>query len=482
MKTSTRILTAVVVVAAGYTAASWYVGKKAQAVLQQWVVQANERLRSTLGPGADESGARLAISEYKRHVFSSDVVYTLQMQDSRGQRVEYLLSDHLQHGPFPLDALKSGSVAPLMASSRAQLIPSAATQKWFDSLKGQSPVTATTRIGFTGKGSSAWRFMPIDLQDGGDSVKFSGGAIDAVFSNNFRDSVVKGAFGGLQYVSASKRESLDVRGITLTSTATTTDNGAQEVKTNSQAAADTFILQSGEGIPVQLDKVGLSLDSVQRNQHMDLTLQYKLGAIRIGETGFGSVEASLRGRNLDLDALSALAADYDRIQARHGGTPDEALAITPDEAAVLRDRLWTVLDSKPQLAVDPLVWKNDKGESRLTVSVDLARPADPSAAGDTATLLAQMIKQLDLNVMVAKPMFIQTFSQLQGGASQDGRAAMMGAMLFDVYTGRLARAGLVAMDGGNAAIRLRYGNDSVEINGKKMPVVEFVQRLLGAAM
>jgi len=141
-----------------------------------------------------------------------------------------------------------------------------------------------------------------------------------------------------------------------------------------------------------------------------------------------------------------------------------------------------VLDSKPQLAVDPLVWKNDKGESRLTVSVDLARPVDPSAAGDTATLLAQMIKQLDLNVVVAKPMFIQTFSQLQGGASQDGRAAMMGAMLFDVYTGRLARAGLVAMDGGNAAIRLRYGDNNVEINGKKMPVVEFVQRVLSAAM
>lgn len=482
MKTSTRILTAVVVVAAGYTAASWYVGKKAQAVIQQWVVQANERLHNTLSPGADGNGVKLAISEYKRHVFSSDVVYTLQLQNSSGQRVEYLLSDHLQHGPFPLDALKSGSVAPLIASSRAQLIPSAATQKWFDSLKGQSPVTGTTRMGFMGKGSSAWRFMPVDLQDGGDSLKFSGGEVDAVFSNNFRDSVVKGSFGGVQYASANKGESLDVQGITLASTATAAGSGADEVKTSSQAAADKFILQSGEGVPVQLDKAGIGLDSVQRNQHMDLTLQYRLGAIRVGDMGFGSVEASFKGRNLDLEALSALAVDYDRIQARHGDAPDDALALTPDEAAVLRDRLWTVLDSKPELAVDPLVWKNDKGESRLTVSVDLARPGDPSAAGDTVTLLAQMVKQLNLSVVVAKPMFVQTFSQLQGGASQDGRAAMMGAMLFDVYTGRLARAGLVTVDGGNAAARLRYGDDSVEVNGKKMPVAEFVQRLLSAAM
>ena len=48
----------------------------------------------------------------------------------------FKLKDHLQHGPLPVSAVRSGDLTPMLALGNATMVPSAATQKWFDSLKG----------------------------------------------------------------------------------------------------------------------------------------------------------------------------------------------------------------------------------------------------------------------------------------------------------------------------------------------------------
>lgn len=484
MKKSAKLLTAVVVLGAAYTAASWYVGKEAQATIEQLVERANERLAAVTGVNASDSSAKVAISEYKRHVFSSDVVYTLQVKNGQRGDVEYLLSDHLQHGPFPLAALRSGQFAPLMALSSARLIPSTATQKWFDSLQGQSPVVATTYVKFSGEGSSVWDFKPLDVKGEGDSLKFSGGVVNATMANDFRDSVVKGAFEHLQYVSEISGDSLEIHGINLnSSTKAGGESGA--ITSSSQALAEKFVLASGDEVPVQLGKVAISLDSEQRDNRLDGALQYRFGDIRVGAADFGSLTAGFKGRNLDVQALADLVVTYDRISAAHDLGPDDPVEMTEAEAAQLRGKLWAVLDSQPSLSIDPFVWKNDKGESTLALKVDLARPAAAADSDDASLLLPRMIKRLDLNVALAKPMFIQTFSQIQavqGGDGENGNTAALGAMVFDMYANRLARAGLATQKGDMLGAGIRYENDSIDVNGKAMSVPEFVQRVLAAVL
>lgn len=480
MKKGAKLLTAIIVLGAVYTGTSWYVGKEAQATIEQMVQRANDRLTAALGVNVPENGVKVAISEYKRHVFSSDVVYTLQMQDSQGAPVEYLLSDHLQHGPFPLGALQSGHFAPLMALSRAQMIPSVATQKWFDSLQGQSPVVATTRVTFSGEGNSVWQLKPLDVKEGGDSLKFSGGVINATLSNNFQDSVVKGTFEALEYASARSGDSVQIHGIVLGST-TNVAGEPSTVKSSSQAVAEQFTLASADSVPVQLSKVAINLDSQQRNNQLEGALQYSLGGIRLGEADFGSLTAGLKGSNLDVQALTDLVVTYDRIKALHNLGPDDELELTPDEAAQLRNKLWAVLDSQPTVSIDPFIWKNGQGESTLKLAVNLARPAG-SDASEAALLLPQVIKRLELNLAIAKPMFIQTFSQFQGVPGGNGNAAMMGAMVFDMYAARLGRAGLAVQAEDKLSTAIRYENDSVEVNGKAMSVPEFLQRAISAVM
>lgn len=480
MKKGVKLLTAIVVLGAVYTGTSWYVGKEAQATIEQMVQRANDRLTAALGVNVPESGVKVAISEYKRHVFSSDVVYTLQMRDSQGAPVEYLLSDHLQHGPFPLGALQSGYFAPLMALSHAQMIPSAATQKWFDSLQGQSPVVATTRVTFSGEGSSVWQLKPLDVKEGGDSLKFSGGVINATLSNNFQDSVVKGAFEALEYASARSGDSVQIHGIVLGST-TNVAGEPSTVKSSSQAVAEHFTLASADSVPVQLSKVAINLDSQQRNNQLEGALQYSLGSIRLGEADFGSLTAGFKGSNLDVQALTDLVVTYDRIKALHNLGPNDELELTPDEAVQLRNKLWAVLASQPTVSIDPFTWKNSKGESTLKLAVNLARPAGADAS-EAGLLLPQIVKRLELNLAIAKPMFIQTFSQFQGVPGGNGNTAMMGAMVFDMYAARLGRAGLAVQTDDKLSTGIRYENDSVEVNGKAMSVPEFLQRAISAVM
>jgi len=476
MKKSVAAAVAIVVVGAAYTASSWYVGKRAQDTIEQAMVQAGQRLAQTVGTDPAAGGVRLAISEYKRHVFSSDVVYRLEISDGAGKPAEYLLSDHLQHGPFPVGALKSGHLAPMLALSRSRLLPSAATQAWFDSLDGASPVTAVSRVGFSGQATSDWQFKPLNIVQDGDALKFSGGTMQAVLSNDFRDSKVAGQFGSVDYSAAEDGGRLVADGIRLDSTTTWSEGGG---RVHSILSADSVAVSTDGDEALRLGQVGVTVDSDRKGDLADAALRYDFGSVKADKADLGSISVGAKGKGLDVAALSALAVEYNAIQLRQQERDDPRL--TQAEAASLRDKLLALLASNPQISIDPVVWKNDKGQSSARLTVDLARPGDPRAAGTLDALAAQAVKTVDFEADIAKPMFVQAFAQSQGAAGDQGAAAM-GAMVFDHYAARLADAGLFVLDGQKASARLAYRDGEVTANGQAMSVPEFMQRMLSLLM
>src|SRR5690606_9982885 len=139
----------------------------AQTKIQALVEQANEHLSSTMGLGVGSTEAKqkiptLGIDDYQRHIFSSDVLYTLHMQDEKGQPGDISLADPIQHGPFSLSALRDGHFMPVLIYSKAKLIATPATQVWVDSQQGESPLLITTRVGVGGAGHSNWNFLPAE--------------------------------------------------------------------------------------------------------------------------------------------------------------------------------------------------------------------------------------------------------------------------------------------------------------------------------
>ncbi|GAB2902642.1 YdgA family protein [Paralcaligenes sp. KSB-10] len=482
MKKSAKVLGVVLVLGVAYLGASWYVGKRAQAVIEQSVQQANVRLAKMLGPDLGGSGLKVSIGDYSRHVFSSDVTYVLEMKGADGKPIDFKLADHLQHGPFPFDALRSGDFSPMLAFSRARLAPTAASQKWFDSLKGQTPVAAVTKVDFSGAGHSQWTLQPLDYANGGDSVKFSGGKIDMVFSRNFDNSTITGQFDSFGLAQADDHENLQFKNIELKSKTITA--GENDTQVQSSASADNMVFSSDVNEPLQVEKLTVNLESQQKNQLLDGALRYDFGRIVAGKADLGSISAGAKASHFDVATLSALANQYDAIKAKHGNATDEDLTLTDAESALLRQKFLDVLASNPSVSIDPLVWKNDKGQSTIALNVNLVSPADKEAALNAGadTLLPQILKLVTLDISISKPMFIKTMSQLQGGGPAGGQADMLGAMLFDQYLGKLQTTGLVKLDSDKAVSAIRYENNSIDANGKKMSVQEFVQRAMAAVM
>lgn len=481
MKKSTGVVGVVVVVAAAWLGSTWYVGQKAQSTIEGIVARTNERLVGMLGPDVAGGQAALVIDEYDRHFFSSDVSYTLAMKDDQGNPIELKLKDHLQHGPFPLAALRDGHLGPVLAHSRAQLVPSASTQAWFDSQKGEAPMVVETRVGLNGSGQSLWSFAPAEFEEGGDRLSFSGGTLKMEFSNDFQDSNATGQFHSFSLANEETGKNLVVKDVRIESRTQTDDAGIMRVQ--SKATAEAVNVDEQGAQPILVQDVSVHLDSAHSGNLLDGSLRYDFGHVKVGVGDLGSVSLGGKVARVDVQALTALIDAYDAIKLRQGVQNDEDVELTPEDEAALQDRLMTVLAADPSVSVDPILWKNEKGESRLSMQVDLTRP-DASAAGSADILLPQVLKQVRLQLSLAKPMIVQAFAQTQGDANaeQAQQMAEMGAMMFDQYVSRLQQAGLVTVEADTASTTLRYENDAIDVNGQSMPVDEFIQRLISVAM
>jgi uncharacterized protein YdgA (DUF945 family) len=144
--------------------------------LAEVVQQANAQLQSS----APEAGVELSWQNYQRGVFSSHL--QLVVKPVAGKENSWLadgqslvFDEGVDHGPFPLAALKSGQLAPALASIKTTLVNNDASKGLFDIAKGESPFTINTRIAYSGDSRSAIVLKPLDYAKGDEKVAFSGG-------------------------------------------------------------------------------------------------------------------------------------------------------------------------------------------------------------------------------------------------------------------------------------------------------------------
>lgn len=481
MKKSIGVLGVVIVLGVAYVGASWYIGKQAQSAIEQAVAQTNQRLIGVLGPDPEGAGPKIVIADYQRHVFSSDLVYSLELKDSDGKPVTLMLKDHLQHGPLPLGALRAGDLTPMLALGNGTMVPTAATQKWFDGLKGESPMTMTTKVGFAGNARSTWKFKPLSLSEGKNSLEFSGGAVDVAFSNGFKDTTASGVFTSLRIVAAANGEDLLAKGIKFNSVSTASSANGARLK--SGAAIDDLVMTSSLDPAIHVKAMKIDLSSVRTNNLLDGMLHYDFGQVAIGQADMGHIALAIKGRRLDTSALAALRTEYEGIKAKHHIADDEDFLLTDAESVIMHNRLIALLASDPSVSIDSLVWENNKGRSAITLNLDLTRPAtDASVDTGLDALLAQIVKRVNLNVSISRPMFVQAIAQSQQGSADSQQAEQLGGLLFDQYMGQLRQLGLIKMENDDAVSAIQYENAMIVANGQKMTIPQFIQKILGLLM
>lgn len=476
MKKTSGIAAAVLIIAAAYSGSSWYLGKQAQTVIQDAVENANQRLTAIFGNQAGEIQASVRIDHYDRGIFTSLADYTLELRDKNGQSLDIRLEDTLDHGPFPWSQLRQGSLVPLIAYSQARMIESPSTRAWVQSQKdGQSPLTIQTRVDFGGAGRSEWLFHPATITRADGVVSFSGGSIVMQLGNHLNDAMVKGQFAGLAVSGREPGQNLQVSGVSIDAQSTSATAG--KVSTRSQVNIARFVTDDPDvdgDIVVADTRMGFT--SEQSGDLVDADARYDFGAIDVGTIKLGSVSLGAGIERVDLAALSALANEYDAMLARHQ-EPDLA-SLNADEQKQLNQRLLAVLATGPRLRIDPLLWKNDKGQSVASLHVSLQKP-DAVHDDSLDALLMQAIGQTELNITLSRAMIVQAAGQMQSNPDDARDVQEFVGTLFDDYMAGLQETGLVTVDGDQARVAITYADQNVQVNGQSMPVDQFMQRIFG---
>lgn len=475
MKKSAVLAGSLLVAAAAYTGVAWYVGMEAEKTIRTAVERANQRIVKTLGPQRSKVGATIEIVGYERGIFSSHARYTFVVQDG-DDHVELTIQDVMQHGPFPLGLLRQGELAPQLAYSRSQLEDTESVKRWFDAARGAQPLTALTRIGFGGQGATVWKLAPLQWVSDGDRFSFSGGQMQARFTNDFRDSVAEGHFDALVVGEGGDSETVALDNIRFESRFRTAED--ESVQVHSTVKVDSLVADAVAAQSLTLEHLSLAFDTHQQASLLDAALRYDVQRILVGDIDLGSITLGGKVARLDFEAFSALVSEYDAIAAEHGARDGEDFDLTEEDEKRLMARIVPALASSPELALQPVSWRNAKGETTVALNIAM-QPLPDGDARVQEEALAESLREMRLDLALSRPMLLEVISRATGGDNEASEFEVLAGMMFDAYTQRLQQQGLVRREEQRVLSTAVYRDGVVTLNGQEMSVEEFLG-LLGA--
>lgn len=457
--------TALVVIGAAGIAGAWYTGNQLEGVLQGNIDNTNQQLRATF-PEADMA---VELASFERGVFSSQARYRLVMQDADndGAGLELFISDHIEHGPLPLSRLTSFRWLPVMAVSHAQLENSDDLADLFAASAGRPPLSVTSSLGY-GKGLQGHiEVAPLNWQRDGLTGTFSG--LSAVYKTDTAGDTIKMS-GRVDSVELAGPGSVSLVGMDFN---LDRRRGASGLYFGtSRVELDQLAVERPGEPPVVLSEL-LQTDAVEHDADgAKMQLGYRVGSVAYGTTRLGSLDLGLTVSRLDPQAVMELWSMYESLaQAQYAEQPD---------AEQLQTTLQQLLDGQPRVSLDNLTIKTANGESRFTLGLDLQRPA--SLQVPPADLASSMIRNLDANLVLSKPMMMDVVRHkalFQPGTDPEAveqeasmAVEMLGAMAEMLQLGRL--------EGDNVVSQLNYANGSITINGQTFEMDDLAGLLAAA--
>jgi uncharacterized protein YdgA (DUF945 family) len=489
MSRTPKVVVAVVVVAGvAWTAASWYTGKRAEDEVRQRVADANTRLQTSF-PGM---GTKAEIVSYERGVFSSAAQFRVTFlgpagTDGKPAQEDVLLNEKIYHGPFPFDLLRAGHVAPAMASTTFDVAENDLTKPWFAAAKG-SPASGSAVIDYGGNAKGVVVFQPVDsVNVHGVTVKFSGSTLNVAVPANSKGGKVDGGFESLSIKTSDPESPLqvDVGGVTLAS-------DMHEGKSGLQLGTSQLSVRQAVITPKNVPAVTLN-GYVQKtavdegDTGLSGKVDYQVNMVNVGGKDMAGVQVSLAASNLAPDAVKSLANVYSRMLSRASsqpaganGTP-ELPEMSPEDRAQAMSALQAMLASKPSISIDPVLVNNSKGQGRFTLKLDLAQP--PASAQSIDQVVAQTIRMLDVKLDVSKALLASLLSQgMQLHGEDAAKADTEAGQQADLAGMMASSSGFAAVNGADIVSSLHYADNTVDLNGKKMPLQEFAGMVFAAAL
>ncbi|AKH65203.1 MULTISPECIES: YdgA family protein [Photorhabdus] len=476
MKKSLVAVGVIVALGAAWTGASWYTGKQIEQRIGQSVSHANAELEKAF----PETGLVLQSKDFQRGIFSSDVRLVLTVKDGvKNAEIkpgeEISIKSVIDHGPFPLAQVKKLTLIPSMASVHSELENNEALKPLFAVTKGKSLFTADSRVSYSGSVISDVDIIPVDFEQNGAKFNFSGAKLTSDLSRDLKE--ISLAIKSDQLTINKNNENFVVKGIDLD---LSNKKGKFDIYVGDQNINIQEISLKGIGNEdMVLSGVKINSNIGEDETNLKGKITYSLDGLKLKNTDFGSGKFAITADRLDGESVRKFTQAYNDATAKSLTSDD--LSSDAANAAII-DAVFSnfpiLLKNNPQFGIEPLTWKNAKGESSISYKVSLKNlPKDKSnlSAMKTEDAIRTLIQDMSLNVTLPKPMLTEFATQAKMMNGMDKAKAEDDAAKqieqFEQF-GQLFK--ITTVDKDAISIKFNYADGNVEMNGKKMPLHQFM--------
>ena len=474
MKLTGVVLGVVVLAGAAGMGGAWYTGGRIAADLEGHVAEIQQALSAEAFPGLK---VRIDLQSHERGLFASEVRYRIRLTEvESGESQDLLISDHIEHGPFPLSRLKAGQVQPLLAVSNLQLENTPLVEGWFTAVGGQAPLHGRIETRYDGGFSGTLQAEPVRVSDPQVLIESSGLNLHIQGEAQGKTLQLQGDLQSLAFemLGTGRASQLRLSGLTLDSDLTLSSSGLYMGQ--SQLNLASLLARAPGTPPVEFASIRYSGESRENAGFVDARATQQFGSIRIGGTEIGSLHIGTSFSRLDAVVLKQISDQMSELAEVLGQQENPQLRLQQIQSSVEQ-----LLAGKPKISLDELRLKSANGEASLKLAVDLDRPSGTLEELPPEQLLPQLIQRFEVQASVDKGLIRDAVMlQTLANPSMDRAALQQDALMMAEMAGSMAvDSRMASLEGERLSSRLEYKAGMVDFNGQQMPVEQFVYMLQG---
>lgn len=474
MKKSLVAISVIVVLGAAWTGASWYTGKQLEQNMGEAVANANAQLNTRY----PHSGLKVVYQDYQRGIFSSSLRLVVQPDSTAPESIlnqgdEIAFVETIDHGPFPAAQLKKFNLIPSAASVHSELQNTAKVKQLFDLTQGKSPVTADTRVGYGGDTASVISLLPVTYQQNTSKVEFAGGTINLDIAKDMQKINLDTKIGSLAFTSPNplgQLEKVAISGANITSNNHLSQ--AQLYLGDANLTTDSINVSIDGKDAAQLSGMKVNSSITEDQQNLKGQVDYSVDSLKIQGADFGSGKFTLKLNKIDEQALKQFTDNYNQ-QAMQ--LLKQSGDLTPEDyqkqaESVLLSNLPTLLKGNPSVSIDPLSWKNSKGESTFTLDLDLKDyTAGKMPVTSIDQLVSQLIGKLDAKLNIPLDMATELTTQtakVEGYSGDDAEKLAKQQVQGLAAMGQMFK--ITTLQNNAISSTFHYADNVIDLNGQKM--------------